>query len=179
MWEVRCFITVFDVILKQPSAFKSLPIFAHFKKTAMEKITDVLGRKFPQFNTVTTTTTVKDALFKMYCEHVDYLIVQEDDKYAGLLTEHEVVGKMLFSDKPLQQTLVKEFMTMDVPVVTAEDSLEYGMQLLEHYNARYLAVYDDFDFKGVISAQDLMRQTLKKRYATFSGMENQKHTWDY
>jgi signal-transduction protein with cAMP-binding, CBS, and nucleotidyltransferase domain len=146
----------------------------------MEKITEVLGRNFPQFNTVTTTTTVRDALYKMYCEHVDYLIVQEDDKYAGLLTEHDVAGKVLFSEKPLQQTLVKEFMTMEVPVVTAEDSVDYAMQLLERYNARYLAVYDSFDFKGVISAQDLMRQALKKRYATFSGTDEQQyHTWDY
>jgi CBS domain-containing protein len=145
----------------------------------MEKITDVLGRNSPQFNTVTTTTTVRDALYKMYCEHVDYLIVQEDDKYAGLLTEHDVAGKVLFSDKPLQHTLVKEFMTTEVPVITAEDSLEYAMQLLEHHNARYLAVYESFDFKGIISSQDLMRQALKKRYAIFGNREDQQHAWNY
>lgn len=144
----------------------------------METLTSVLGRNFPQFNTITANTTVRDALYKMYCEHVDYLIVLEDDKYAGLLTEHDVAGKVLFSDKPLQQTFVKEFMTTEVPVVTADDSLEYAMQLLEHYNARYLAVYNSFDFKGIISAQDLMRQALRKRYAAGSAGE-QQHAWSY
>jgi predicted transcriptional regulator len=144
----------------------------------MEKITDVLGPNHPQFNTAAPTTTVKDALYKMYCEHVDYLIVLEDNKFVGLLTEHEVAGKVLFSDKPLQNTLVREFMTTEVPVVTEEDSLEYGMQLLEHHNARYLAVYDRFTFKAVVSAQDLMRHALKKRQAVFeTSNEQQKHNW--
>jgi len=146
----------------------------------MEKVTDVLDRNQPQFNTVTTTTTVRDALYKMYCEHVDYLIVQEDSKFAGILTEHDVAGKVLFSDKPLQQTLVKEFMTTEVPAITPDDSLEYAMQLLEHYNARHLAVYEEFNFTAIITSQDLMRHALKMRQASFPTMEDrQKHTWDY
>lgn len=146
----------------------------------MERITDVVGQNFPQFNTVSTTTTVRDALYKMYCEHVDYLIVEDTNKFAGILTEHDVAGKVLFSEKPLQNTLVKEFMTTEVPVVTADDSLEYAMQLLEHYNARHLAVYEEFDFKGIVSSQDLLRQALKKRQAVFGGGEDQqKHLWSY
>lgn len=144
----------------------------------MEKITDLLGGNHPQFNTVTTTASVRDALYKMYCEHTDYLIVQENDKFMGLLTEHDVAGKVLFTDKPLQNTLVKEFMTRDIPFVTEDDSLEYAMQLLEHHNARYLAVYEGFDFKAIISAQDLMRQTLKKRHLAFESSEDsQRYPW--
>ncbi len=144
----------------------------------MQKINDVLRHNHPQFNTVTTTTSVRDALYKMYCEHVDYLIVQENEKFMGLLTEHEVAAKVLFTDKPLQNTPVKEFMTTDVPVVTADDSVEYAMQLLEHYNTRHLAVYEDFDFKAVISTQDLMRQALKETHMTGVG-ELQKPTPTY
>lgn len=127
----------------------------------MEKITDVLDRNNPQFNTVSSTATVKDALYKMYCEHVDYLIVMEDERFMGILTEHDVAGKVLFSEKPLHNTLVKEFMTTEIPVVTDEDSLEHGMRLLEQRKVRYLAVFEDFNFKAIVSAQDLMRQSLK------------------
>lgn len=143
----------------------------------MEKVADVLGRNQPQFNTVNVTSTVRDALYKMYCEHVDYLIVQEANKFAGILTEHDIAGKLLFSEQPLQHTLVKEFMTTEVPVVTATDSVEYAMQLLEHYNARYLAVYEGFDFTAIVTAQDLMRYALKIREAAFE--DRQKHSWDY
>lgn len=127
----------------------------------MEKITDVLGRNQPQFNKISPSATVKDALYKMYCEHVDYLIVMENDRFMGILTEHDVAGKVLFSEKPLHNTLVKEFMTTEVPVVSEDDPLEHAMLLLELHNARYLAVYEDFNFKAIVSAQDLMRQSLK------------------
>ena len=131
----------------------------------MEKITDLLARSHPQFNTVSPAATVKDALYKMYCEHVDFLIVMEAEKFVGILTEHDVAGKVLFSDKPLQHTKVEEFMTTEIPVVSDEDSLEYGMQLLEHHKARYLAVYEEFSFKAIVSVQDLMRHALKHRQA--------------
>jgi signal-transduction protein with cAMP-binding, CBS, and nucleotidyltransferase domain len=127
----------------------------------MERITDVLGRNQPQFNTFSANATVKDALYKMYCEHIDYLIVMEDGRFMGILTEHDIAGKVLFSEKPLHNTLVKEFMTTEVPVVDDGDSLEHAMWLLEQHNARYLAVYEDFSFKSVVSAQDLMRQSFK------------------
>lgn len=146
----------------------------------MKKVTDVLGYNQPQFNTVTTSTSVRDALYKMYCEHTDFLIVQDDNTFRGILTEHDVAGKVLFSEKPLQQTPVKEFMTTEVPAITADDSLEYAMQLLERYNARYLAVYEGFNFKAIITQQDLMRQTLKLRQAAFANADDQqKHSWDY
>lgn len=127
----------------------------------MKKITDILGRNLPQFNTVSPIATVKDALYKMYCEHVDYLIVMEDEKFMGLLTEHDVAGKVLFSEKPLHNTLVKEFMTTEVPVVTDDDSVEHGILLLDLHKVRYLAVFEDFNFKAIVTAQDLMRQALK------------------
>ena len=146
----------------------------------MERVADVLQQNNPQFNTISSTTTVRDALYKMYCEHIDYLIVQEDNKFRGILTEHDVASRVLFSEKPLHNTLVSEFMTTEVPIITADDSLEYAMQLLEHYNARYLAVYEGFSFKAIISAQDLMRQALKKRQDVFGSVEDrQKHAWSY
>jgi signal-transduction protein with cAMP-binding, CBS, and nucleotidyltransferase domain len=146
----------------------------------MEKITDVLGRNNPQFNTITSSASVKDAIYKMYCENVDYLIVLEQEKFIGILTEHDITSKVLFQDKPLQQMHVKEFVTAEVPVVTAENSLEYAMQVMEHHHARHLAVYDGFTFQGVVSAQDLMRQTLKKRQSAFeNNNDTHAHSWDY
>jgi len=145
----------------------------------MEKIMDLIGRNQPQYNTVTTTATVRDALYKMYCEHIDYLIVEENDKFMGLLTEHDVAGKVLFSDKPLQNTLVKEFMTTHVPVITAEDSLENAMRLLDNRNARFLAVYDGFNFQAIVSAQDVMREALKKRRTTYDAIETAQQVGHY
>jgi CBS domain-containing protein len=75
---------------------------------------------------------------------------------------------------------VSEFMTTYLPVATLSDSLEYCMQIMERHNTRFIAVYDRFDFKGIVSSYDLMKQALSKRKATFDGVD-EEHTfsWNY
>ena len=116
----------------------------------MEKIADVINRKFPQFNTILFSDTVSDALYKMQCENVDYLIVMDEVKnFIGILTEQDIARKVLFNPKELDKCLVSGFMTSTLPVATMEDSVEYALQLLENYNSKYIAVYDQFVFKGI------------------------------
>lgn len=148
----------------------------------MVKVADVLSRKYPQFNTVAADSTVYDALHKMFCENVDFLIVMDNDKFVGILTEHDVAGKAFFATKPLTNVPVKEFMTTSLPVITTEESIEYAMQLLEHYNAKHLAVYDQFEFQGILSGQDLMRQALSNRKEMFTeamGAPQHAYPWNY
>ena len=129
----------------------------------MEKIADVLARKFPQFNTVVPECLVSDALYQMCCENVDFLIVLENDKFQGIITDHDIAGKILFEDRPLNKIHVKEFMSKTLPVTTSETSLGHCMQLMERYNVRHLAIFDRFDFKGVVSSDDLMHEALTKQ----------------
>ncbi len=148
----------------------------------MEKITDVLRRKYPQFNTVTPSCLINDALNQMCCENVDYLIVMdENENFIGLLTEHDIASKVLFNPKELDQCRISEFMTSNLPVVTMDDSVEYALQLLENYKSKYVAVYDQFDFKGVLNMQDLVKVALSQRKTMFSGAlpQRQGYPWNY
>ena len=145
----------------------------------METVADVLGRKFPQFNTVSADCMVSDALYQMCCENVDFLIVLDQDKFLGILTDHDIANKVLFATLPLKEIKVKEFMNRTLPVATPGDSLEYCMQLAERYNARYIVIYDQFTFKGVISAYDLMHQALKERKGTLQpDPQRQAYPWN-
>ncbi len=75
----------------------------------MEKIADVLARKYPQFSTVVPHCLVSDALYQMCSENVDFLIVLYDDKFQGIITDHDIASKILFEDRPLNKFSVKEF----------------------------------------------------------------------
>lgn len=148
----------------------------------MEKIADVLRLKHPQFNTISSDSTVYEGLNKMCCENVDYLIILEKGQFAGLLTEHDIAGKLLVSEQQLQQIPVREFMNRSLPVATQDNTVDYAMQLLEHYNAKYLAVYEGFAFKGILSVQDLMRHTLHQRQVQVplgNAAEEDRYTWHY
>lgn len=146
----------------------------------MERVADVLRHKYPQFNTTTSRRFIKEALHQMHCENVDHLIVLDEDRFLGVLTEHDIVEKVLYRSHELEQATVKDFMSTYLPVATLNDSLEHCMQLMDRHNVRHIAVYDRFNFKGIISSHDLMKEALSKRKMVFDDTVNSPdYSWNY
>ena len=128
----------------------------------MEKIADVLGRKFPQFNTISSNHVVSDALYQMSAENVDYLIVMDEERFMGIVCSNDIANKVLLADKQLNKIKLSECHNKNLPVAMLNDPIEFGIELLERHNAKYLAVYDQFDFKGIVTSSDLIQYTLSK-----------------
>lgn len=147
----------------------------------MEKIADVLARKYPQFNNVVPDCLVSDALYQMCSENVDFLIVLENDKFQGVITDHDIASKILFENRPLNKIRVSEFMSRSLPVTTPDTSLEQCMQLMERYNVKHIAIFDHFLFRGVISSYDLIHEALSNRRDVFEEVENKRqgYPWNY
>ena len=144
----------------------------------MERIAEVLASKFPQFNTVVPNCLVSDALYQMRCENVDFLIVIENDRFQGIITDHDIAAKILFEDRPLNRIHVKEFMSRTLPVATPETSITHCMQLMERYNVRHLAIFDRFDFQGVVSSDDLMHEAVTHQPEE-ENLVRQGYPWNY
>lgn len=147
----------------------------------MERIADVLARKYPQFNTAVPDCLVSDALYQMCSENVDFLIVLEDDKFQGLITDHDIASKILFENRPLNKIRVREFMSRTIPVTTPDTSIEQCMQLMERYNVKHIAIFERFDFMGVVSSNDLMHEALTQRGEVFEMKDYQRmgYPWNY
>ena len=146
----------------------------------MEQVADLLARIYPQFNTATSHCRISDALYQMCCENVDYLIVLEDNKFMGIITDHDIAARILFENRPLKDIEVKEYMNTTLPIVTPETSLQSCMKLMERYNVRHLAIYDRFDFKGVVSSYELMQAALKEENGFYAEEPpRQGYPWNY
>jgi len=121
----------------------------------MERIAELLAHRQPQFNTVIPDCLVSDALYQMCCEKTDYLIVMESGRFQGIITDHDIASRILFEDRPLNQIRVREFMNRTLPAARPDDSLPQCTQLMKRYNVRHLAIFDSFEFCGVVSNTDL------------------------
>jgi len=121
----------------------------------MERIAELLAQTQPQFNTVIPDCLVSDALYQMCCEKTDYLIVMETGRFQGIITDHDIASRILFEDRPLNKIRVREFMNRTLPAARPDDSVSQCMQLMERYNVRHLAIFESFEFCGVISNADL------------------------
>lgn len=147
----------------------------------MEKVADLLAHKPSRFNYVSSACLVSDALYQMTCENIDHLVVLEADHFQGIITHYDVASKILSEHRPLNKIKVVEFMNHTLPSVTSDASLQSCMKQMEQHNVRHLVVFDQFDFKGVVSAYDLMQEALHRRDPIASEEETPRrgHFWNH
>src|SRR6266511_454390 len=105
----------------------------------MERITSILNRKEAHLHTVSPDSLVTNALQQMRSENVDYLIViNDEERFLGILGDHDIATKIIFGRKPLNKTLVREIMNTRLPVATTEDTVEKCMRTMRQHNVRFL-----------------------------------------
>lgn len=147
----------------------------------MENVTVLLARKQSHFNKISPNCTISDALCRMSCQNTDYLIVMdEDDRFLGLLTEHDIATKTIFNNRSITLTKVNQLMNTRWPVADANDTVEDCMMLMSRYNVRYVPVFKNLNFLGVVSSEDILQEAVSHRSAIFDvGEKNIPMTYSY
>jgi CBS domain-containing protein len=126
----------------------------------MSKIKEILQKKGPVFNVVTPDTKVVEALNIMKSENLSYVVVMQDGKYLGIMSERDYTHKIKLQGRHSDSTLVKDIMTTDYPVIGFTEDLQRCMVLMNVYKTRYLPIFDEMEFQGVLTMHDLMREVI-------------------
>jgi CBS domain-containing protein len=134
----------------------------------MENVTVLLSKKQSHFNKISPNSSISDALCRMSCQNIDYLIVVDDDeKFLGLLTDHDIATKTVFANKSITSTKVKQMMNTRWPVADADNTVEDCMKLMSRYNVRYVPVFKNLSFLGVVSTDDILQEAVSHRSKIF------------
>ena len=64
-----------------------------------------------------------------------------------------------------------------LPVVTTDDTVEKCMKIMRQHSVRFLPVFDGFDFKGVISTDDIIYEVVKNRMDVFDPEDDHSYTF--
>ena len=129
----------------------------------MCKIKEILRKKGPHFNVVSPNTKVLDALTLMQSENYSYVVVMNDDNYLGIMSERDYIHKIKVLGNKQENATVNEILNRNLPVVNFEEDLNRCMVLMNVYKTRYLPVFDEFEFKGVLTMNDLMTEILEEK----------------
>jgi CBS domain-containing protein len=141
-----------------------------------KKVADVLLRKGSHITTVTPATTVLEALHIMADQNIGSVMVLENGHYLGIVTERDYSRKVVLKGKSSTDTKVSEIMSNDLPRVTAHDSVEYCMQLMSDRNIRYLPVFDENQITGIISINDVVKETILSQQETITQLKDYLHS---
>jgi CBS domain-containing protein len=141
-----------------------------------KKVTDVLMRKGSNITTVAPNETVIEALKIMADQNIGSVMVMENGKYVGIMTERDYSRKVILKGKSSTHTEVSEIMSDDLPRVTPNDSIDYCMKLMSDRNIRYLPVFENELIIGIISINDVVKETILSQQETISQLKDYLHS---
>jgi len=142
----------------------------------MSRISDILKRKGNKAISVLPGTSVIEALKVMAENNIGSVVVLQDNKFMGIITERDYSRKVILKGKNSTDTKVAEIMMTDFPLLKPNDSIEYCMELLTKNNIRYLPVFKDNDLAGIISISDVVSETILSQQQTIDHLHNYIHS---
>ncbi len=142
----------------------------------MNKVASILARKGKPVVSISPSATVMDALKLMADKNIGSVVVMDEEKYTGIITERDYSRKVALKGKSSTDTKVGDIMSTDLPVVNPEDSIEHCMELMSDKNIRYMPVFDDNKMIGIISMSDVVKETILMQKETISHLESYIHS---
>lgn len=133
----------------------------------MRTVANILINKPPVFNFIEPDAKVIEALQIMNAVNLSYLVVYHEDTFFGIFSERDYSRNVILKGLHSDTCAVKEVMSVSLPVIAMQDTVERCMQLLNIHKTRYLIVFDDNEFKGVVTINDVLREALENKEMVF------------
>ena len=141
----------------------------------MKKVADVIARKGSNVTNVSPSTSVLDVLKIMAEQNIGSVVVIENGNYIGIMTERDYSRKVVLKGKSSTDTKVSDIMSSDFPRITPTDSIDYCMQMMSDKNIRYLPVFEDDKLCGIISINDVVKETILSQQETITQLKDYLH----
>lgn len=100
--------------------------------------------------------SVREAAKVMSKYHIGSLIVLEEEKIAGIITEGDILRKVIVEGKDLDETRIKEIMTENVITITPDKTIDDAVKIMTEKKIKKLPVVDNDKLIGIITASDIM-----------------------
>jgi CBS domain-containing protein len=118
-----------------------------------QKVREIMTRDLVQ---LPASSSVTEAATRMREADVGDVIVQEDGKLCGILTDRDIVVRVLGAGRDPNKTQLKEACSQKLIVALADDDVERLIQIMRSKAIRRVPVVDDKGQPiGIVSLGDL------------------------
>ncbi len=101
--------------------------------------------------------TVLKAVREMVHNNVSTIIVSENSEPLGIVTEHDIVLKVVSENRDPSKTLLKSIMSAPIIAISEDDKLEDCAKLMVKKKIRKLPVIKDGKIIGLLSENDIVK----------------------
>jgi CBS domain-containing protein len=136
-------------------------------------VRDLLKYKGTDVWTITPDKTVYDALVLMATQEIGALVVVENDRVCGMLSERDYARKVVLKGRSSSETTVRDIMTPKVLYVSPDKSVDDCMALMTGLAVRHLPVLNnDNELAGLISIGDVVRSVISQQEFVINQLES-------
>jgi len=126
----------------------------------MDTVRQLLNSKGNEVWTTNPDNTVLDAVQKMASKDVGSLVVIEDGKPVGIITERHYARKVFLKGRHSPTTAIREIMSTPIVCVSPEQTITECMAVMTDKRIRHLPVLDHRKLVGIVSIGDLIKSRL-------------------
>ena len=123
----------------------------------------LLDSKGTEVWTIAPEATVYDALLLLAEKNVGALVVTENNKVCGIMSERDYARKIILQDRGSRDTAVGDIMTADVKTVTRDRTVSECMASMTELHIRHLPVVEDEALVGLISVGDIVKAVIAEQ----------------
>ena len=142
------------------------------QKLVLPKAEDVMATEVAVMD---AEVSVKEAAEVMAQEGLSAVIVTVEDKATGIVTERDILKRIVVEDKNAKKTKVKEIMSSPLVTIEPTTDIEEAARLMFEKKIKNLPVTHEKRLIGLINLQDICRiqpEILKLLKQTMEPPEN-------
>jgi CBS domain-containing protein len=134
-------------------------------------ISEILSHKGSTVWSIAPDATVFEAIQLMADKNVGALLVIENDKLAGIISERDYTRKVMLKGKSSKTTAVREILSSHVIHVSPASTVEECMRLMTDHHFRHLPVLDGDTIAGIVSIGDLVNWIISAQHTAISQLQ--------
>ncbi|MDZ7735854.1 MAG: CBS domain-containing protein [Gammaproteobacteria bacterium] len=135
-------------------------------------VRQILEGKGYNIHSVSPDDLVIDAIRLMAEAKVGALLVMDDGKVAGIISERDYTRKVILNNRSSQTTRVRDIMTSNVIAVRPEQNIEDCMVVMSKHQVRHLPVLEGDKAVGMLSVMDVVKSILSEKEFIIEQLEN-------
>jgi signal-transduction protein with cAMP-binding, CBS, and nucleotidyltransferase domain len=118
--------------------------------------------------TIDGEVSVRDSSQTMIDKQIGSIIVTEHDQPRGIVTERDLVERVVAPCRDPNQTKIKEIMSTPLITISKETGILDAMRKMRKKDISRLVVMDDGTLIGLISEKDVIRAVTISSITSFS-----------
>jgi CBS domain-containing protein len=135
----------------------------------------IMDHKSGEVFSISPDAMVFEAIEMMAKKNVGALLVMDQERLVGVISERDYTRKVFLRGKHSRETKVAEIMSTNLTVTHPREPVEKCLRLMTDKHIRHLPVMDGDKVVGVISIGDLVKHVISCQSAAIAHLENYIH----